>query len=35
MGHLDVPEVLIVIGVAGWLALAVYNWFYFHHHMHR
>ena len=33
MGHLDVPEVLIVIGVAAWLGLAMYNWVH-HHHPH-
>jgi hypothetical protein len=26
MAHLDVPEVLIVMGVACWLGLAMYNW---------
>jgi hypothetical protein len=33
MGHLDVPEVLIALGVAAWLGLAMYNWM--HHHDHR
>lgn len=32
MGHLDVPEVLIMLGVAAWLGLAMYNWR--HHHDH-
>jgi hypothetical protein len=32
MGHLDVPEVLIALGVAAWLALAVHNWMHHHHH---
>jgi hypothetical protein len=26
MGHLDVPEILIVIGLIGCAAWAVYNW---------
>jgi hypothetical protein len=32
MVHLDVPELLIVLGVACWLGLAVYNWRHHHHH---
>ena len=32
MGHLDVPEVLIAMGVIAWLGLAMYNW---KHHEHR
>jgi hypothetical protein len=34
MGHLDVPEVLIIFGVAAWLGLAMYN-FVHHHHSPR
>jgi hypothetical protein len=32
MAHLDVPELLIIMGVASWLALAMYNWRHHHHH---
>lgn len=38
MGHLDVPEVLILLGVASWVGLALYNWRRHHrdHHLpHR
>jgi hypothetical protein len=35
MGHLDVPEVLIILGVAAWLGLAMYNYVHHHHHSHR
>jgi hypothetical protein len=35
MGHLDVPEVLIMLGVAAWLGLAMYNWTLHHHHHHN
>jgi hypothetical protein len=34
MGHLDVPEVLIVMGAAVWLGLAMYNLMR-HHHSHH
>jgi hypothetical protein len=30
MGPLDVPEVLIILGLLGGLGLAAYNWT--HHH---
>lgn len=33
MGHLDVPEVLIILGVAAWLGLAMYN--LLHHNNHH
>jgi hypothetical protein len=33
MGHLDVPEILIVLGFAGCIAWALYNWI--HPHPHR
>ena len=26
MGHLDVPEVLILMGILGGIAWAIYNW---------
>ena len=26
MSHLDVPEVLILLGIAGGIAWAIYNW---------
>jgi hypothetical protein len=26
MGHLDVPEVLILLGILGGIAWAIYNW---------
>jgi hypothetical protein len=32
MGHLDVPEILIALGIVGWLGLAMYNWHHHHHH---
>jgi hypothetical protein len=32
MGHLDVPEVLIIFGIAAWLGLAMYNFVHHHHH---
>jgi hypothetical protein len=35
MGHLDVPEVLIILGVAAWLGLAMYNYVHHHHHSPR
>jgi hypothetical protein len=37
MGPLDVPEVLIVVGVVAWLGLAIHNWMHFHTgtHHHR
>ena len=35
MGHLDVPEVLIILGVAAWLGLAMYNFVHHHHHSSR
>jgi hypothetical protein len=35
MGHLDVPEVLIVLGVAAFVGLALYNWRWSHHHRHE
>ena len=36
MGHLDVPEILIALGIVGWLGLAMYNWRHHHHeHSHR
>ena len=31
MVHLDLPELLIALGVAGWVGLALYNW---KHHRH-
>jgi hypothetical protein len=31
MGHLDVPEILIALGVISWLGLAMYNWRHHHH----
>jgi hypothetical protein len=30
MGHLDVPEILILIGFAGCIAWALYNWTHAH-----
>jgi len=35
MGHLDVPELLIILGVAAWLGLAMYNLRHHHHHSHH
>ena len=36
MGHLDVPEILIALGIVSWLGLAMYNWrHHHHHHSHR
>jgi hypothetical protein len=35
MVHLDVPEVLIILGVAGWIGLAMYNWKLYRHHHHH
>jgi hypothetical protein len=32
MGHLDVPEILIALGVISWFGLAMYNWRHHHHH---
>lgn len=32
MGHLDVPEVLIGVGVAAFIWLAFHNWAISHHH---
>jgi hypothetical protein len=32
MGHLDVPDILIALGVIGWLGLAMYNWRLHHRH---
>jgi hypothetical protein len=32
MGHLDVPEILIVLGVAAFIWLAIHNWLLHHHH---
>jgi hypothetical protein len=32
MGHLDVPEVLIALGIAAFIWLALYNWAIGHHH---
>jgi hypothetical protein len=32
MGHLDVPEVLIVLGIAAFVWLALHNWAIGHHH---
>jgi hypothetical protein len=26
MGNLDVPEILILLGIAGCIAWAIYNW---------
>jgi hypothetical protein len=34
MGHFDVPEILIALGIVGWLGLAMYNWRH-HRHSHR
>jgi hypothetical protein len=35
MGHLDVPEVLIALGVAAFVWLAFHNWALGHHHGHH
>jgi hypothetical protein len=35
MGPMDVPEVLIVLGVLAFAVLAVHNWFHFHGHSHH
>jgi hypothetical protein len=35
MGHLDVPEILIALGVISWFGLAMYNWRHHHHHSDR
>jgi len=35
MGSLDVPEVLIILGLVGLCGLGVYNWMYHHAHTHR
>jgi hypothetical protein len=31
MGTFDVPEVLIIVGLASVIGLLVYNWMYNHH----
>jgi hypothetical protein len=31
MVHLDVPELLIALGIIGWFGLAMYNWKHHHH----
>lgn len=35
MGSLDVPGLLIVIGIIGLLGLGVHNWMHNHAHPHR
>ena len=35
MGHLDVPEVLIALGVGAFIWLALHNWALAHHHGHH
>ena len=32
MGHLDVHEILIVLGIAAFVWLALHNWAIGHHH---
>jgi hypothetical protein len=32
MGHLDVPEILIALGIGAFVWLALYNWVLAHHH---
>jgi hypothetical protein len=32
MGHLDVPEVLIILGAAAFVWLGLHNWLMAHHH---
>jgi hypothetical protein len=35
MGSLDIPEVLIILGLLGSLGLAVYNWTHQHPNLPR
>lgn len=35
MGSLDVPGLLIVVGLIGLFGLGVHNWMYHHMHPHR
>jgi FtsZ-interacting cell division protein ZipA len=36
MGTLDVPEVLIIVGLFALMGLVVHNWMYRHHiHWHK
>lgn len=35
MGHLDVPEVLIMLGIGAFIWLAFHNWVHAHHHAHH
>jgi hypothetical protein len=34
MGHLDVPEMLIAVGVAAFVWLALHNWWNWKHDQH-
>ena len=35
MGHLDVPEVMIALGIGAFIWLALHNWALAHHHGHH
>jgi len=36
MGRLDVPEVLIILGLLGLFGLGIHNWLYHHGvHLHK
>ena len=35
MGPIDIPEILIAVGFAGCIALAIYNWVQSRHHAAR
>jgi len=35
MAPLDIPEILIAIGILGCIAWGIYNWMHSHHNAHK